>query len=122
MKQTSRVRRATRLIVTLSAYRRRDFLTAVGGSAIFATCTVASSWILRWLIDHVIVRRFETDRIDAVGLVTGIGLFVGVAVLRAAGVVVRRTWAGKAEWGVAQDLSSEVIRSVVAQPVPEAVK
>lgn len=83
----------------------------------FAFCTVASSWVVRWIIDDVIVERFAVGRLDGTALVAGIGLLLLLAVIRAIGVVVRRTWAGKAQWGVAQDLSGEALETVVAQPV-----
>jgi ABC-type multidrug transport system fused ATPase/permease subunit len=112
-----RLRRAIRLVVTLVSYRPRTFLVAVGGAAVYAFCTVAASWVVRWLIDDVIVERFEVGRLDRATLLAGIGLLLLLAVVRAVGVVVRRTWAGKAQWGVAEDLSREVMSSVVAQPV-----
>ncbi len=112
-----RFRRAVRLLVTLVSYRPRTFLVAVGGAAVYAFCTVAASWVVRWLIDDVIVERFEVGRLDRATLLAGIGLLLLLAVVRAVGVVVRRTWAGKAQWGVAEDLSREVISTVVAQPV-----
>lgn len=112
-----RFRRAVRLLVTLVSYRPRTFAIAVAGAAVFAFFTVAASWVLRWLIDEVIVERFDNDRFDRFGLVAGIGVLILFALIRAVGVVVRRTWAGKAQWGVAEDLSREVVDTVVSQPV-----
>ena len=61
----------------------------------FALCTVASSIAVQWVIDHVIVPRFEEGAVarrhrrqPACALIIGIGL------LRAIGVVIRRTFAG----------------------------
>ena len=112
-----RLRRAVRLLVTLVSYRPRTFAIAVGGAAVYAFCTVAASWVVRWLIDDVIVERFEVGRLDRTTLLAGIGLLLLLALVRAVGVVVRRTWAGKAQWGVAEDLSREVMTAVVSQPV-----
>lgn len=112
-----RFRRAVRLMITLVSYRPRAFVTAVAGAAVFAFFTVAASWVLRWLIDEVVMVRFEEGRIDRAGLGAGIGVLILFALVRAGGVVVRRTWAGKAQWGVAEDLSREVLDVVVAQPV-----
>ena len=112
-----RLRRAIRLIVTLVSYRPRTFGVAVGGAAIYAFCTVAASWVVRWLIDDAIVVRFDSGHVDRTVLAAGIGLLLLLALVRAVGVVVRRTWAGKAQWGVAEDLSREVLGAVVAQPV-----
>jgi ABC-type multidrug transport system fused ATPase/permease subunit len=112
-----RFRQAVRLLVTLVSYRPRTFTVAVVGAAVFAFCTVAASWVVRWLIDDVIVPRFDEGRLDRRTLVAGIGVLLLLAATRAVGVVVRRTWAGKAQWGVAEDLSREVMEAVVAQPV-----
>lgn len=112
------MRRRVKLVTSLVSYRRTDFLIAVAGASVFAFGTVSSSWVLRWLIDNVIVERFESGRVDATATAAGIGVFILIALVRAAGVIVRRTWAGKAQWGVAEDLSGEAIDAVVRQPVP----
>ena len=111
------LRSGWRLVRSLVSYRRRTFAVAVAGAAVFATCTVASSWVVRWLVDDVVVERFDTGRVDRLALGAGILVLVMVAIVRAVGVVVRRTWAGKAQWGTAGDLSEEVLISVVSQPV-----
>ena len=115
--EVGRLRRAVGLMIALVSYRPRTFAVAVAGAAVFAFCTVAASWVVRWLVDDVVVERFDRGRIDGSGLLAGIGLLLLLALVRAAGVVVRRTWAGKAQWGTARDLSEEVLHSVVAQPV-----
>lgn len=99
------------------SYRPRTFAVAVGGAVLYAFCTVAASWVVRWLIDDVIVERFDEGRLDRGTLAAGIGVLLLLAALRAFGTVIRRTWAGKAQWGVAEDLSREVMEAVVAQPV-----
>ena len=43
----------------------RPFAIAVSGAAVFALCTVASSVAVRWVIDHVIVPRFEEGSVAA---------------------------------------------------------
>ena len=63
----------------------RAFLVAVAGAFVFALCTVASSIALRWVIDHVIVPRFDTGRVDTSTVVIGCALIIGIGVMRAAG-------------------------------------
>ena len=92
------------------------FFTAVGGAAVFALCTVASAWAIQWVIDEVIFpasrrARSRSARCSRVPLVIGIG------VVRAAGVVVRRTWAGKAQWRTAETLASRVVDRLQTQPI-----
>ena len=47
----------------------------------------------------------------------GVGLIIGIGLLRALGVVVRRTWAGKTQWRVAGTLGKGVVDRLVRQPV-----
>jgi len=95
----------------------RLFFTAVGGAAVFALCTVASSGAIRWVIDHVIVARFEEGGVAVGTVVAGAALVIGIGLIRAAGVVVRRTWAGKAEWRTAQTLTDRVVDRLQSQPI-----
>ena len=96
---------------------RRTFLIAVGGAALFALCTVASSMAVEWVTDHVIVPRFEEGSVAAGTVATGVGLIIGIGLLRATGVVVRRTWAGTTQWRVAGTLGQSVVDRLVRQPM-----
>jgi ATP-binding cassette, subfamily B, bacterial len=58
---------------------------AVAGAFVFALCTVASSIAIRWVIDQVILPRFEDGQVATATVVTGCLLIVGIGVLRAAG-------------------------------------
>src|SRR4051794_37069621 len=104
-----RWRSAARLIRDLVRIRPRPFLIAVGGSSVFALCTVASAIVLRWVIDHVIDPRLRQGKVAVGTVLIGLGLVIGVGVVRAAGVVVRRTWAGIAHWRIAESLTGEVV-------------
>ena len=83
----------------------------------FALCTVASAIVLRWVIDHVIDPRLRQGHVATGTVFIGLGLVVGVGVIRAAGVVVRRTWAGIAHWRIAETLTGQVVDRLVQQPV-----
>ena len=95
----------------------RPFVIAVSGAAVFALCTVASSGAIRWVIDHVIVPRFEEGSVAATTVLAGVGMVIGIGLLRALGVVVRRTWAGKTQWRVAGTLAKGVVDRLVHQPI-----
>lgn len=112
-----RWRSAARLVRDLVRIHPRPFLIAVGGAAVFALCTVASAVVLRWVIDHVIDPRLRRGQVGVGAVFIGIALVIGVGVLRAAGVVVRRTWAGMAHWRIAETLTGQVVDRLVAQPV-----
>jgi ATP-binding cassette, subfamily B, bacterial len=95
----------------------KTFAIAVGGAFVYALCTVASSIVIRWVIDHVIVPRFEDGDVAVSTVATGCALIIGVGVLRAIGVVVRRAFAGITQWRIAQGLGDDVVDQLVEQPV-----
>lgn len=95
----------------------RLFFIAVAGAAVFAICTVASSGAIRWVIDNVIIARFDEGGVATSTVVAGSVLVIGIGLVRAAGVVVRRTWAGKAQWRTAQTLTDQVVDRLQVQPV-----
>ena len=86
------------------------------GAAVFAVCTVASSWLLRWIIDEVIVRRFDDDEFSLSQTLTAVALLMGLSLIRACGVIVRRSFAGRAQWRTAQSLTDGVVDVLVQQP------
>lgn len=112
-----RWREAARLVRNLVRIHPRPFVIGVAGAAVFAACTVASSIVLEWVIDHVIDPRLRRGHVEASTVFAGIGLVIGVGLVRAAGVVVRRTWAGIARWRIAEKLTGEVVDRLVEQPI-----
>ena len=91
-------------------------MLAVSGAFVFALCTVASSMVIAWVIDHVIRPRFEDGEVGVPTVVAGCALIVGVGVLRAVAVVVRRSFAGITQWRIAESLTSDVVDRLVEQP------
>ena len=112
-----RWRTAARLVRDLVRIHPRPFVIAVGGAALFALCTVASAVVLRWVIDHVVDPRLRQGHVAVGTVFVGIGLVIVVGLVRAAGVVVRRTWAGRAHWRIAESLTVQVLDRLVEQPV-----
>ncbi len=105
-----------RFVRRIVALHPRLFVTAVSGAFVFALCTVASSVAIRWVIDHVVVPRFEEGSVATSTVVTGCSLIIGIGVLRAAGVVVRRSFAGLTQWRIAESLTNQVTERFVEQP------
>lgn len=105
------------MIVALVSREPRSFAVAVSAAAVFALCTAGSSLGVRWVIDHVIVPRFGEGSVATGTVITGCLILVVISLVRAAGVVVRRTFAGRTEWGVAEKVGNEVAESYAAQPV-----
>ena len=111
-----RLKEALELIREVVKYHPRLFIIAVSGAALFAICTVASSIGLRWMIDRVILVRFEQGIIDRQALLAGSVIVISIGLLRAFGVVIRRSFAGKTEWRTAETITDRVLDHVVAQP------
>ena len=113
----SRLKEAAQLIRVIVKFHPRLFIIAVTGAAVFAVCTVGSSIGVRWMVDRVILVRFEEGRLDGSAMLIGACLVIGVGLLRAAGVIVRRSYAGRTEWRTAESITNQVIDKVVAQPI-----
>jgi len=112
-----RARESMRMLRGMTSLHKRTFIIAVCGAAAFALCTVASSVAVQWVTDHVIVPRFEDGSVAAGTVAAGVALIIGIGLLRAAGVVVRRTWAGTTQWRVAGTLGEGVVDRLVRQPM-----
>ncbi len=112
-----RARRNVAFIASLVRVHPRYFAIAVGGAAVFAICTILSSFAIGWVIDNVILPRFEDGSVEATTVLTGVAMVVGIGIVRAAGIVVRRSYAGILMWRVAQTYTNDVVARLVRQPV-----
>jgi ATP-binding cassette, subfamily B, bacterial len=114
-----RFQRAREHIAFVRAMVRRHpktFFIAVTGAFVFALCTVASSMVITWVINNVIRPRFVDGEVAVSTVVAGCALIIGVGVLRAVSVVVRRAFAGITQWRIAESLTSDVVDRLVEQP------
>ena len=82
----------------------------------YAICTVASSFGLGYVVDEVIIPRFQSDIISRQSFVTASCIVIGIGLLRAVGVVVRRSYAGISHWSTSESLSTQLIRHTMRQP------
>ena len=112
-----RLGEAAKLVNQIVRFHPRLFVIAVSGAALFAICTVASSIGLKWMIDRVILVRFEKGVVDLAALIAGSVIVIGIGLLRALGVVVRRSFAGRTEWRTCETITEKVIDHIVKQPV-----
>ena len=78
------------------AIRREPWIFTLStvGSVLFGALTVADAWVLGWSTDHVVLPAFDKGEIGADLMVAVFALFLGVALLRAVGIVARRLGAG----------------------------
>ncbi|WP_243060398.1 ABC transporter ATP-binding protein [Nocardioides sp. SR21] len=101
------------------AIRREPWVFALStaGSVIFGALTVADAWVLGWATDHVVLPAFDTGEIGTDMLLAVVALFVGVALLRAVGIVARRLGAGIMQYRMQAHTRRAVTRQYLALPM-----
>lgn len=107
------------LAVLAQGIRREPvvFVLSTLGSVVFGALTVADAWVLGWATDHVVVPAFRDGSIRP-GLLWGVfGLFVGVAILRAVGIVGRRLGAGVMQYRLQAHDRRAVTRKYLELPI-----
>ena len=112
----SRARRYARFVRELVGLHPKLFAAAVAGAFVFALFTVASSMAIEWVIDHVVEPAFQPGGVDRSTVVAGCALIIGVGIVRAVGVVARRSFAGMTQWRVAETLANRISERFVTQP------
>ena len=93
------------------------FVLSTLGSVLFAVLTVADAWVLGWSTDHVVIPAFETGEIGTGLLLTVLALFLGVAILRAVGIVARRLGAGVMQYRMQAHTRRAVTRQYLTLPM-----
>ena len=79
--------------------------------------TVADAWVLGWATDHVVLPAFETGATTTGGLIAILALFLGIAILRAIGIVARRLGAGVMQFRMQATYRREVTRQYLKLPM-----
>ncbi len=93
------------------------FVLSTIGSVLFALLTVADAWVLGWSTNHVLIPAFENGEIDPALLWTVLALFLGVAILRAVGIVARRLGAGVMQFRMQAHTRRAVTRQYLSLPM-----
>jgi len=104
------LRRGLATVRSMVALHPKPVFIAVGGAAVFAVATVGSSWALGRVTDRVIVPRFRDGDVAGGTVVGGLALIVGIGLLKAAGIVVRRVSATIAGARIQSTLRQQVVR------------
>lgn len=93
------------------------FGLAVGGAALYGTATAAGGWLLGRITDRVLTPAFSSRSISTARLLETVGVLALVAVLTAAGVVIRRAAAGMAMYRLQARYRREVTRAYLRLPL-----
>ena len=108
--------RAKNLMWAMVSFHKGYFFIAVGGAAVFAVATVLSSYGVQLLIDDVILPAFERGGVDFGTWAAVSGVVVAIGLVRAIGVVVRRTYAGVANQSTAKTIADNTLSHLMKQP------
>ncbi|GAB3783653.1 ABC transporter ATP-binding protein [Nocardioides ungokensis] len=95
----------------------RIFTVSTIGSLLFGALTVADAWVLGWSTEHVVLPAFEHGTIDPRLLWVVLALFLGVAILRAVGIVARRLGAGVMQYRMQAHTRRAVTRQYLSLPM-----
>src|SRR5690349_20105701 len=93
------------------------FTLSTIGSLLFGALTVADAWVLGWATDHVVLPAFDDGEIDSSLLWAVLALFLGVAILRAVGIVARRLGAGVMQYRMQAHTRRAVTRQYLSLPM-----
>ncbi len=101
------------------AIRREPWVFTLStlGSLLFGALTVADAWVLGWATDNVVLPAFRTGEYGWGGLLAVLALFVGVAILRAVGIVARRLGAGIMQYRMQAHHRRAVTRQYLRLPM-----
>ena len=101
------------------AIKREPWIFALStlGSVLFGALTVADAWVLGWSTDHVVHPGVRDGEIDAALLWAVLALFLGVALLRAVGIVARRLGAGVMQYRMQAHSRRAVTRQYLSLPM-----
>ncbi len=101
------------------AIRREPGIFAIStlGSLLFGALTVADAWVLGWATEHAVIPAFETGEVDSTMLLAVLALFVGVAILRAVGIVARRLGGGIMQFRMQAHYRRAVTRQYLRLPM-----
>jgi ABC-type multidrug transport system fused ATPase/permease subunit len=89
-------RRGMRLVWSYVRAHPGPFFTSVAGAAAYAGASIAGTWVLGRATDRVLVPAFRPGGVRASSIWLAVAGIVGVAIVRAAGIMVRRYFSGVA--------------------------
>jgi ATP-binding cassette subfamily B protein len=93
------------------------FAWSAAASALYGAMTVADGWGLGWATDHVIRPALERGDTTFGAVASLIALFLGIAILRAIGVVGRRVGAGVMQYRLQATYRRRVTRQYLKLPL-----
>ncbi|HEY6794540.1 MAG TPA: ABC transporter ATP-binding protein [Kineosporiaceae bacterium] len=111
------LRRGLRVVWIGVREEPRLFTLAVLGSSLYGVGTAGSGWVLGRLTQQVLAPAFAARRITTGQLLVATGTLAGVAVLTAAGVVIRRAAGGATMYRLQARYRSRLARQYLRLPL-----
>lgn len=108
MSPWSVLRQGVRLIVRLIRMHPASFFIGVTGSSMYASAIIASSFVVGWVTDNLIIPTLDRGEPPEL-LRAAVLIVVGVAMFKAVGIVIRRTAAGWLQFSVRRDLRNMLL-------------
>ena len=115
--QRSVVMRGLRIIGSYIATHPLPFTIAVTGATIYAGMTVGSTIVLGRITDHVLVPVFKQGGVKAATILWAVVAIMAVGVVRAAGIIMRRYFAGMTGSRMRMTLTSRVVDMYQSLPL-----
>jgi ATP-binding cassette, subfamily B, bacterial len=115
--QRSVFMRGLRIIGSYIATHPLPFAIAVTGATIYAGMTVASTIVLGRITDRVLVPAFEQGGVELETIVWGVVAIMAVGLIRAAGIIMRRYFAGMTGSRMRMTLTNRVVDQYQALPL-----
>jgi ATP-binding cassette subfamily B protein len=113
----STLRDGFRVLAVAIRREKLVFTLSTLGSVLFGALTVADAWVLGWSTDHALLPAFDKGSTTTGVLVAVTALFLGVAILRAVGIVARRLGAGVMQYRMQAAYRREVTRQYLSLPM-----
>ena len=101
--------RGLRIIGSYIATHPLPFSIALTGSTVYAAMTVASTFVLARIVDHVLRPAFELGHVALSTVVLGVVAIMAVGVVRAGGIITRRYFAGMTGFRMRRTLTNRVV-------------
>ncbi len=108
---------ARAILLTGIREQRRLFAVAVTASVVYGALTVADALVLGYVTDSVITPAIQRGALTTAAVVSTIGLFLGVASVRALAIVGRRLIGGIVYFRLAADYRRRVTRQYLSLPL-----
>jgi len=101
--------RGLRIIGSYIATHPLPFSIALTGSTVYAAMTVASTFVLARIVDHILRPAFELGHVGLSTVLFGVVAIMAVGVVRAGGIITRRYFAGMTGFRMRRTLTNRVV-------------